>query len=78
VLGALHAQGWELPRTQANFVWLPVGDLTAELAAAFDAQALVVRPYGTDGVRVTIGEPEANDRLIEVAGAFLRARRETA
>jgi histidinol-phosphate aminotransferase len=78
VLGALHAQGWELPRTQANFVWLPVGDLTAELAAAFDAQALVVRPYGTDGVRVTIGEPEANDRLIEVAGAFRRTHREPA
>jgi histidinol-phosphate aminotransferase len=78
VLGALHAQGWELSRTQANFVWFGVGELTADLAAAFDAQALVVRPYGTDGVRVTIGEPEANDRLIEVAGAFRRARHETA
>jgi histidinol-phosphate aminotransferase len=78
VLGALHAQGWELTRTQANFVWFGVGEQTADLAAAFDAQALVVRPYGSDGVRVTIGEPEANDRLIEVAGAFLRARRETA
>jgi histidinol-phosphate aminotransferase len=78
VLGALHAQGWELTRTQANFVWFGVGELTADLAAAFDAQALVVRPYGTDGVRVTIGEPEANDRLIEVAGAFRRARHETA
>ena len=31
---------------------------------------LSVRPYGTDGVRVTIGEPEANDRLIAVARAF--------
>jgi histidinol-phosphate aminotransferase len=78
VLGALHAQGWELPRTQANFVWFGVGELTADLAAAFDAHALVVRPYGTDGVRVTIGEPEANDRLIEVAGAFRRTRHESA
>lgn len=31
-----------------------------------------MRPYGTDGVRVTIGETEANDRLIEVASAFGR------
>jgi histidinol-phosphate aminotransferase len=72
VLGALHAQGWQLPETQANFVWFPVGELTADLAAACLDQALMVRPYGTDGVRVTIGEPEANDRLIDVAAAFRR------
>ena len=72
VLGALHAQGWVLPRTEANFVWFPLGARTGDFAAACDAQALVVRPYGTDGVRVTIGEPEANDRLIDVAGAFRR------
>jgi histidinol-phosphate aminotransferase len=73
VLGALHAQGWSLPRTQANFVWFPLGEQTADFAAACNARALVVRPYGTDGVRVTIGEPEANDRLVEVAGAFRRS-----
>ena len=27
-----------------------------------------MRPYGSDGARATIGEREANDRLIEVAG----------
>jgi histidinol-phosphate aminotransferase len=73
VLGALHAQGWRLTRTEANFVWFPLGPRTADFAAACDAQALVVRPYGTDGVRVTIGEPEANDRLIAVADAFRKA-----
>ena len=31
---------------------------------------VVVRPFGGDGVRCTIGEPEANDRLIDVAAAF--------
>jgi histidinol-phosphate aminotransferase len=70
VLGALHAQGWTLPQTQANFIWFPVGSRTADFAAAFGEQALMVRPYGTDGVRVTIGEPAANDRLIEVAAAY--------
>jgi histidinol-phosphate aminotransferase len=70
VLGALHAQGWQLPQTEANFVWFPIGERTAELAAVCAEQALMVRPYGTDGVRVTIGEPEANDRLIEIAGRF--------
>ncbi len=73
VVAALRAQGWRLPETQANFVWFPVGERTADLAAACAEHALVVRPYGTDGVRVTIGETEANDRLIEVAAAFRTA-----
>ena len=30
----------------------------------------MVRQYGDDGVRVTIGETEANDRLLEVAQEF--------
>ncbi len=67
---ALRAQGWRLPDTQANFVWFPVGDRAPALAAAFDAAGLAVRPYATDGVRATIGESEAGDRLLEVAAAF--------
>ena len=70
VTAALRALGWRLPDTQANFVWFPVGDRTPALAAAFDAAGLAVRPYATDGVRATIGEPEAGDRLLEVAAAF--------
>jgi histidinol-phosphate aminotransferase len=73
VVAGLSAQGWQLPDTQANFVWFPMGPRTPELAAAFDAAGLVVRPYGTDGVRVTIGEVEANDRLLEAAGAYREA-----
>jgi histidinol-phosphate aminotransferase len=70
VTTALREQGWALPETQANFVWFPVGERTPDLAAAFDAAGLSVRPYGTDGVRATIGEPDANDRLLEVAAAW--------
>ena len=70
VCAALQRYGWRLPQTQANFVWFPVGEDTAELAAAFDRAGLVVRPYGVDGVRVTIGEPAANDTLVEVAAGF--------
>ena len=69
---ALLEQGWDIPDTQANFVWFPLGERTPDFVAACEAVGLSVRPYGTDGVRVTIGEPEANDRLIEVAAAFPR------
>ena len=74
VCAALRQQGWRLPQTQANFVWFPGGEATAELADAFDQAGLVVRPYGVDGVRATIGEPAANDQLIEVAAGFASAR----
>jgi histidinol-phosphate aminotransferase len=30
----------------------------------------MVRPFADEGVRVTIGEPEANDRFIDVARAW--------
>ncbi|KGN29366.1 aminotransferase [Knoellia flava TL1] len=72
VVAGLEEQGWEIPDTDANFVWFGVGERTPELAAAFQEAGLTVRPYGTDGVRVTIAEPEANDRLLEVAAAFPR------
>lgn len=71
VVAALREQGWEIPDQEANFVWFGVGERTAAFAAACDAAGLTVRPYGTDGVRATIAEPEANDRLVEVAGRFL-------
>ena len=37
VVAALRAQGWAVPQTEANFVWLPLGDHTLEFAAAADA-----------------------------------------
>jgi histidinol-phosphate aminotransferase len=75
VLASLAEQGWELSDSQANFVWFGLGEETAAFAAACQDAGLTVRPYGTDGARATIAEREANDRLIEVAGAFRAARR---
>ena len=75
VVAALTEQGWVLPDAQANFVWFGLGSRTGEFAAACQDAGLTVRPYGADGARATIGEREANDRLIEVAGAFLAASR---
>jgi histidinol-phosphate aminotransferase len=70
VAEALAAQGWELPEAQGNFVWFPVGDRALELAAAAEEAGVMVRPFAGDGVRVSIGEAEANDRLVEVARRF--------
>lgn len=70
VVKALTGQGWELPTTQANFVWFPVGDDAMAFAQAADTAGLTVRPFANDGVRATIAEVAANDLLIQVAAAF--------
>ena len=67
---ALAAQGWDVPATQANFVWLDVGERAEELAQASAAAGLVVRAFPGEGVRVTVAEPEANDLLLEVTATF--------
>lgn len=72
VEAALAEAGWELEPSQANFVWFPAGRHTAELAQAFDAAGLSVRPFADEGVRVTIDVPEANDLMVEVATKFRR------
>lgn len=73
VLAALRGQGWFMADTEANFVWFALGARSADFAAAAQAAGLTLRQYGDDGVRATIGESEANDVLIRVAGDFLAA-----
>ncbi|RKT80016.1 histidinol-phosphate aminotransferase [Terracoccus luteus] len=70
VAQGLADQGWKLPASDANFVYFPLGTDSADFARACEEAGIMVRRYGDDGVRVTIGETEANSRLLEVAGAF--------
>ncbi|OAH50345.1 histidinol-phosphate transaminase [Microbacterium oleivorans] len=65
----LREIGWDVPTAQGNFVWLPAGDRSLEVAAAFEAADLVVRPFACDGVRVSVGEEESIDRVVEVAAS---------
>jgi len=73
VVEALRGQGWFIPDSQANFVWFGLGERSDDFAAAAQEAGLTLRQYGNDGVRATIGETEANDVLIKVAGDFLSA-----
>jgi histidinol-phosphate aminotransferase len=66
----LLGQGWSVPPTEANFVWLPLGDRSEDFAAACDAAGVSVRPYAPDGVRVTIADPEANDAFLAAAASY--------
>ncbi|WP_432012040.1 histidinol-phosphate transaminase [Streptomyces cucumeris] len=67
---ALTGQGWTVPDSQANFVWLRLGERTADFAAACEAAGVVVRPFPGEGMRATIGEREANDLFLTVTERF--------
>src|SRR3954470_16198959 len=58
---ALRERGLDVPDSQANFVWLPVGERTAALAAALEARAVITRPFAGEGIRVSVGTPEEDD-----------------
>ena len=70
VTKALRAAGYDVPDSQANFVWLPLGERSADFAAACAESGILVRPFAGEGVRVTIGLDSENDRLVEVASAL--------
>ncbi len=63
----LRAAGFEIPESQANFVWFGLGNRSSSFAQVCEEAGLAVRVFPGEGVRVTVGEPEANDRLIDIA-----------
>ena len=68
---ALAAAGVDLPVSHANFLFIPTGDATSDIAVAMEKQGVVPRPFPGIGLRVTIGSPAENDRWLD---AFLAAR----
>jgi histidinol-phosphate aminotransferase len=61
----------DVPSSQANFVWLPLGDRSAAFGATCEARGVIVRPFQPDGVRVTIGTPAENDAFLAAAESAL-------
>ncbi|MCX4907100.1 histidinol-phosphate transaminase [Streptomyces sp. NBC_00878] len=70
VVETLRGQGWTVPETQANFVWLRLGERTLDFASVCEQAGVVVRPFAGEGVRVTVGETEANDIFLKTAETF--------
>jgi histidinol-phosphate aminotransferase len=61
----------DVPESQANFVWLPLGAQSVPFATACEARGVIVRPFQGDGVRVTIGTPAENDGFLAAAESAL-------
>ncbi len=75
VRAALLGAGYDVPPSQANFFWLPLGEDTAAFAGHCLDQKVVVRPFPGDGARVTVGTPEENDVFLTAARSWRHSRR---
>ncbi len=70
----LLGMGYQVPPTQANFVWLPLGERTQAFNEHCMDHRVIVRAFVTggdgDGARVTIGDPHENDAFLAAARTF--------
>src|SRR3954453_2436020 len=67
----LRGRGLTVSDSQANFVWLPLGERTTEVAAALESRAVITRPFAGEGLRVTVGTPEEDDVFLAALDAVL-------
>lgn len=66
VVAALRAAGRQVPDAQGNFVWLALGERTAQFVAECAERAVAVRGFAGEGVRWSIGEPDGNDLVLDL------------
>jgi histidinol-phosphate aminotransferase len=68
----LRESGWRVPDAQGNFVWLPTGAQTEAAAEVFEREGIVVRPFAGDGIRISVGEEESVERVLQIAASIVR------
>ena len=64
VEAALADQGWHVTPSQANFTWLQLGENAEAVSAHLTSRGIIVRPFAGQGIRITIGDAEANDAVL--------------
>ncbi|HET9601639.1 MAG TPA: histidinol-phosphate transaminase [Acidimicrobiales bacterium] len=70
VMASLAARARPVPDSQGNFIWLPTGPASGDLATAMEREGVVTRPFPA-GIRVTIGLAHENDRFLDALDAAL-------
>ena len=61
---ALRDRGHRVPVSGANFVWVESGDATLALEQACADEGVSIRAFPGEGLRVTVGEREAEDAVV--------------
>ncbi|HST49206.1 histidinol-phosphate transaminase [Jatrophihabitans sp.] len=70
---ALRAAGYQVPESEANFVWLADGPAeqgcvdAVAFGAGCEARGVIVRVFAGSGVRITVGTAAENDRFLAAA-----------
>ncbi len=75
VRAELLAMGYPVPDSQANFVWLPLGEQTAAFNNHCLDHKIVIRAYPGTGARITISTPAENEAFLAAARSFPRPPR---
>jgi histidinol-phosphate aminotransferase len=70
VTAELRAAGYNVPPSQANFVWIDLADDSAKFAQDATDAGVIIRPFADEGVRITVTHAAENDRFL----AFARER----
>jgi histidinol-phosphate aminotransferase len=80
IVRGLAEQGWTgefaIPTAQGNFVWLPTGEHTVAAAGILEAHGIVARVFAPEGIRVSIGEAESVEKLLEATTGVVATLRE--
>ncbi|MEV6074774.1 histidinol-phosphate transaminase [Streptomyces sp. NPDC052069] len=75
VRDTLVRRGWEIPDSQANFLWLRLGRHAVGFGEWCAGRSIAVRAFGDVGVRVSIGSAEDNDQFLAAADEWRSAGR---
>jgi len=66
----LRANGHAPTASRANFVWIPLGDRSAELGAICADLGISTRVFSGEGIRISLGEPGLVDALGKALSRF--------
>ena len=77
VRDTLVRRGWEVPDSQANFLWLRLGPHAADFGAWCASRDVTVRAFPGVGVRVSVGSAEDNDQFLAAADEWSSSRQTT-
>src|SRR5690606_19314550 len=73
VVAAVRELVPEVPDTQANFFWLPLGEASVPFAAHCGERGVLGRPWAGDGGRVPLGLPGDSDRMLGGVRGFAKS-----
>ena len=68
---ALREPGWRVPEAQGNFVWLPAGRETLDIAERLRRRRPDRPPFAGDGMRISVGEEESVEKVLWIAASVV-------